>query len=155
MNKAKITAAVVALAIPVVAAFEGLRRVPYRDPVGIMTVCYGDTHAQMREHTPAECKALLVESLQKHGQAITHCLPDRLPEHVLAASLSFAYNVGPAAFCGSTMSKKLRQFDISGACAELSRWTYAGGKQLPGLVRRRATERAMCEGRPLSLGAIG
>jgi hypothetical protein len=35
---------------------------------------------------------------------------------------------------------------MDGACAELSRWTYAGGKQLPGLVRRRAAERQLCEG---------
>lgn len=152
MSKAKITAGVIALAIPVVAAFEGLVLRPYLDPVNRLTVCYGDTHAQMRTYTPAECKALLVKSLQKHGEAITPCLPERLPEHVLAATLSFAYNVGPGAFCGSTMARKLKAGDIPGACAELSRWTYAGGKQLPGLVKRRTTERAMCEGRPISLG---
>lgn len=31
--------------------------------------------------------------------------------------------------------------------AELSRWVYAGGRKLQGLVKRRAAERAMCEGR--------
>ncbi len=152
MSKAKITAGVIALALPVVMFFEGLVTKPTPDPIGIVSVCYGDTHAEMREYTPAECKALLVKSLQKHGEAIAHCLPDRLPEHVLAASLSFAYNVGAGAFCGSTMAKKLKAGDILGACAELSRWTFAGGKQLPGLVKRRTVERAMCEGRPISLG---
>ena len=155
MNKAKITAGVIALAMPVVMVFEGLVTKPAPDPIGIISVCYGETRAERREYTPAECRALLVSSLQTHGQAITPCLPDRLPEHVLAASLSFAYNVGAQAFCGSTMARKLKAGDVAGACAELSRWTYAGGKQWPGLVRRRAAERALCEGRPASLGALG
>lgn len=155
MSKAKITAGVIALAIPVVAAFEGLVLRPYRDPIGIMTVCYGDTHAQMREYTPAECRALLVASLQEHGAAIAPCLPDKLPDHVAASVLSFAYNVGPAALCGSTLARKLKAGDVAGACAELGRWVYAGGRVLPGLVKRRVAERAMCEGKPASLGAHG
>lgn len=149
------SAAVMALALPVVAFYEGLRPLPYRDPVGIATVCYGETNAPMREYTPAECRAMLVESLRIHGEAIVPCLPDKLPEHVLAATLSFAYNVGASAFCGSTMARKLKAGDVPRACAELSRWTLAGGKQLPGLVKRRATERALCEGRMPSLGGVG
>jgi hypothetical protein len=31
-----------------------------------------------------------------------------------------------------------------GACQQFSRWTYAGGKQLPGLVKRRAEEKQLC-----------
>jgi lysozyme len=31
-----------------------------------------------------------------------------------------------------------------GACNELPRWTLAGGKELPGLVKRRAAERDLC-----------
>ena len=62
-----------------------------------------------------------------------------------AAFLSFAFNVGAQKFCGSTLVKKANQGDMPGACAELSRWTYAGGRELPGLVKRRAAERALCE----------
>jgi len=151
MTKAKIAAglgaAVVMLAAPLVAHWEGLSLTPYRDPVGILTVCYGETHAEMRRYTQQECQLMLQESLAAHGVAITPCLPDGLPAHVQAASLSFAYNVGASAFCGSTMARKLKAGDIPGACAELSRWVYAKGQLLPGLVKRRAAERAMCEGR--------
>jgi hypothetical protein len=45
--------------------------------------------------------------------------------------VSFAFNVGDDAFCRSTLVRKANAGDIDGACAELSRWTYAGGKQLP------------------------
>ncbi|HHG5564729.1 TPA: glycoside hydrolase family protein [Pseudomonas aeruginosa] len=41
--------------------------------------------------------------------------------------------------------RKLNAGDVRGACAELSRWVYAGGKKLGGLVRRRAAERELCE----------
>lgn len=152
-DKRVIGAAVLALALPVAAFFEGLVLKPTPDPIGIVSVCYGETKAEMRAYTPAECKALLVQSMKAHGEAIAPCLPEYLPEHVLAATLSFAYNVGSGAFCQSTMARKLKAGDIPGACAELSRWTYAGGKQWPGLVNRRAAERALCEGRPPSLGA--
>ena len=150
MSKAKIaagaSAAVLALAAPLVMHFEGLSLKPYADPVGIPTVCFGETHAQMRAYSLAECQAMLMASLEKHGREIAACLPASLPDHKKAAALSFGYNVGAGALCRSAFAAKLRAGDPS-ACAELSRWVNAGGKQLPGLVRRRAAERAMCEGR--------
>lgn len=154
ITKQQIAAAVL-VAVPSVMAFEGLVLRPYRDPIGKLTVCYGETHEAMQDYTPAECKSMLIESLQKHGEQIAPCLPESLPANVLASVISFAYNVGSQAFCNSTMARKLKAADIAGACAELPRWVYAGGKVLPGLVKRRAAERAICEGRPLSLGGIG
>lgn len=146
VKKLKVAAGAVAVALPVIALFEGLVLRPYRDPVGIMTVCYGETNTAMREYTPAECKAMLEKSAREHAEAIAQCLPpDGLPEPIMAASISFAYNVGAQKFCASTMSAKLRAGDYRGGCAELSRWVYAGGKALPGLVKRRQAERAMCE----------
>lgn len=145
MSKAKIAAGAVALALPTIMVFEGLVLRPYRDPVGILTVCYGETQAPMRTYTPQECKDLLQKSAEKHARDIEPCLPPGLPDHVYAASLSFAYNVGAQKFCQSTYARKLREGDPR-ACAELSRWVYAGGQVLPGLVKRRAAERAMCEG---------
>lgn len=144
MTRAKIAAAAVALSIPTIMAFEGLVLRPYRDPVNLLTVCYGETHAEMRTYTPDECRGMLEASARKHAMQIEPCLPADLPAHVYAASISFAYNVGAQAFCGSTFARKLRNKEP--ACAELSRWVYAGGRILPGLVRRRAAERAMCEG---------
>lgn len=151
MTKAKVvagaSAAVLALAVPVVMHFEGMRTKPYLDPVSVLTVCFGETNVKMREYTPAECRAMLNGSLSEHWQQIAHCVPADAPDRVKAASTSFAYNVGSGAFCASTMSRKLMARDYAGGCAELSRWTYAGGQQLPGLVKRRAAERALCEGR--------
>ena len=57
----------------------------------------------------------------------------------------FTYNVGSGAFASSTLLKKLNAGDVPGACKELQRWTYAGGKQWKGLITRREIEREVCE----------
>jgi lysozyme len=146
-KRVAIGAAVLALAAPLVMRFEGLSTQPYLDPIGIPTVCYGETHADMRSYTPAECQAMLLASLESHGSGIAACLPADLPDHQKAAALSFGYNVGAEKLCSSTFARKLTARDPT-ACAELSKWVYAGGKPLPGLVRRRAAERTLCEGHP-------
>ncbi|WP_252500917.1 glycoside hydrolase family protein, partial [Escherichia coli] len=39
---------------------------------------------------------------------------------------------------------QINQGDIKGACDQLRRWTYAGGKQWKGLMTRREIEREVC-----------
>jgi GH24 family phage-related lysozyme (muramidase) len=60
-----------------------------------------------------------------------------------AGLTSFAYNVGTDAFCGSTLVRRLNAGDPA-ACDEMLRWTKAKGITLPGLVKRREQERALC-----------
>nr|WP_105693760.1 replication protein [Cronobacter dublinensis] len=61
-----------------------------------------------------------------------------------AAIYSFAYNVGPSAAIKSTLMKKLNDGDYVGACNELKRWIYAGGKKWRGLMSRREVEHQVC-----------
>jgi len=146
---AKIGAGAIALAVPLVAHFEGYVPWVYRDPIGRLAACYGHDDQTMtpgKRFTAAECQAMLDEDLLKHTEAID-CIKRPLTDGQKAAFLSFAFNVGNSAFCGSTLVRKANAGDMAGACAELSRWTMAGGKELPGLVRRRAAERAVCEGK--------
>lgn len=62
----------------------------------------------------------------------------------MAARGGFNVGEGEGAYCKSTLVHKANTGDMLGACAELSRLAYAGGKQLPGLVQRRAAELRMC-----------
>lgn len=139
--------AAAAAASTMVAAHEGWIKVGYRDPVGIPTACAGHTGGVVlgRPYTEAECVDLLAQDLIKHGLEIDRCLTVPLPVKTRAAFTSFAFNVGTSRFCSSSLARKANSGDLFGACAELSRWTYAGKTQLPGLVRRRAAERAYCE----------
>lgn len=145
-----IGAAAAALAVSTVAIYEGKVNGTYVDPVGVLTSCYGHTGPELRKgqaFTDEQCLAQLQADLVKHAAALD-CIKKPLSDGQKAAFLSFAFNVGNGAFCGSTLVRKANAGDIDGACAELSRWTYAGGKQLPGLVKRRAAERQLCEAGP-------
>jgi lysozyme len=61
------------------------------------------------------------------------------------ALVSFVYNVGAGNFISSTMLKLLNQGDYKGAAGEFPKWVHTNGQINPGLVRRRAAERALFE----------
>jgi lysozyme len=150
-------AGAVALAIPVVAYWEGLENDPYKDIVGVTTVCYGETKGvQQRRYSDAECAEMLQRRLAEFDAEMSRCITGDVPLHVRAAVVSWAYNVGSDAACGSTLIRKLNAGDVAGACAELDRWVMAGGRRVKGLENRRRDERALCDGRGVpSLGVIG
>ena len=127
---------------------EGRRHYAYQDVVGVWTVCDGHTGADVRcghRYSDKECDALLQFDLRKVANAIDARIKVRIPETTRAALYSFTYNVGAGTFASSTMLKKLNSVDMPGACKELQRWTYAGGKQWKGLITRREVEREVCE----------
>jgi lysozyme len=136
-----------ALATPLVVASEGWVTRTYADPIGKLTACAGVTNGVVagRTYSDEECSAMTSQAIVEHGVKIAPCIKVPIPNASRAAFTSFAYNAGPTAFCTSTMVRKLNAGDLAGACAELSRWTLAAGKPLPGLVKRRAAERALCE----------
>ncbi len=135
-----------AIALTAVAGFEGLRTEAYNDPVGIPTICFGYTAGVEIGDTATvdECKALLTDEVISHGLAVTNAVTVPLSHEEMAAYSSFTYNVGGNAFKSSTLLRKLNAGDRVGACNELSRWVYAKGVKLPGLIKRRAAERELC-----------
>lgn len=152
-NKAKLItlvgAACAASLLTCVPKFEATILRGYKDPIGIVTACTGHTKTAIlgRAYTPAECDKLLMDDLIDHAKGVKACVQQPLTSYQLAASVSFAFNVGVDKFCGSTMARKFNEGDMAGACAELSKWTHAGGRELKGLVNRRKIERDMCEGK--------
>lgn len=146
-----------ALLLTWVPFFEGTILRGYQDPIGVVTACSGHTKTAVlgRPYTPTECEDLLLTDLMEHAQGVEACITVPITLGQRAAFVSFAYNVGVEAFCSSTMLHKLNTEDYAGACAELSRWVYAGGQKLPGLVTRRQIERDMCEGRVTESGVAG
>lgn len=146
MDKGKIAAGVVSAAIALVAAWEGRSLIAYADPVGIPTICEGYTHGVKLGDvaTPARCDELTRQEVVKALAVVEDSTPQALPDGVRVALASFVYNVGPGAYAGSTLVRKLRAGDLAGACRELPRWVYAGGTKLRGLERRRAAEMQIC-----------
>jgi lysozyme len=140
----------VALAVSIAAPAEGYVSYVYRDPVGVLTFCYGETQnangLQGKHFSQQECKALLERRMAHYDQGNAACVPkwESLPVEVKGAFDSFSYNLGNATFCKSTARKLLLAGDIRGACHEMGKFIKAGGRVLPGLVKRRATEQMMC-----------
>lgn len=139
--------AAAALIVP----WEGYEPDPYIDAVGVLTVCYGHTgrsigsKVERRQHTRAECDSLLEADMLAAWQAVERCITAPMTTNQAAALLSATFNTGPSLVCGSTLQRLANAGDWAGACAQLDRWVYAGGRKLKGLERRRAAERKVCE----------
>jgi lysozyme len=134
-----------AIAVVCVGGFEGLRQTAYRDPVGIPTVCFGETRGVRMgdHHTTDECKAMLAGRLEEFNDGVNRCVHVQMSDPRRAAVVSFSYNVGVGAFCKSSFARRLNAGDPD-ACDELLKWTKAKGITFPGLVRRREEERKLC-----------
>lgn len=143
-------AATVLLTATFIGPLEGLRLKAYPDATGIPTICYGTTQILGREvklgdvAAPQDCDAHLERDVRTALAAVDRLVKVPLPETRRLALGSFVYNVGEGRFAKSTLLKKLNRGDTVGACHELTRYIYAGGQKLPGLVKRRAAERDMC-----------
>lgn len=145
------TAAVIAS----IAAFEGYRERSYDDGVGVQTVGFGTTQIDSRpvKHgdrlDPVRAVIALQSDADEHARRLAACIGDvPLAKHEWDAYVSWAYNVGTGAACRSTLVRKLKQTppDYEGACRELLKWTRAGGRELPGLKKRRQAEYRLCAG---------
>lgn len=126
---------------------EGREYVPYKDVVGVITVCDGHTGKDIilnKRYSDAECDALTKADLERIAKQVNPSIKVKTTEMQLAAIYSFSYNVGANAFIKSTMLKKLNAGDYAGACDELKRWVYAGGKKWKGLMNRRDVEYEIC-----------
>jgi len=139
-------AAALALAVGLIAPWEGKENDPYRDIVGVWTVCYGETNVKMRRYTDAECTSMLRQRLsQDYIKPVLTCAPDLIfYPNAAAASASLAYNIGSAGFCKSTAARLFNAGDIRGGCNAIARFNKAGGRVIPGLVNRRRDEVALC-----------
>ena len=135
------TVAVLALATPFIAKWEGVSLVAYKDIVGVPTVCYGETRGvTMKDsYTKQQCQDMLKVAVEDYYNKLKPYMtnPD-IPVGVQASLLELAYNVGIGAAGKSTMMKLANQGKYEQACKELDKWVKAGGGKVKGLVNRRA-----------------
>lgn len=118
-------------------------------PGDVPTIGFGTTEGVKLgdKITPPVALKRALSDVQKFEGSIKRCVTVPLHQYEYDAYTSLAYNIGPGAFCSSTLVRKLNAGDYAGACAEISKWVRAGGRVVQGLVNRRTAERAQCEGR--------
>jgi len=143
---------------------EGVRTKPYRCPALLWTVGVGHVidpnHIKVkfdeRKNIPlppewdrvlsmAEVDAILAADLATFERGVLRLCPGGLTQGRFDALVSFSFNVGLGNLQRSTIRMKHNRGDFEGAAEGFMAWTKAGGKELPGLVKRRKHERALYE----------
>jgi lysozyme len=134
-----------------IARFEGFSATLYDDPAGHCTIGYGHlVHTGACNGSEPErfkrgiTKKQGLRLLRKDAASAAGTVGDKvtvpLNQEQFDALVDFVFNLGAGNFSSSTLLKKLNQGQYSEVPSELDRWVFAGGKVLPGLVKRRKAE---------------
>lgn len=108
--------------------------------IGGETVRYGDGLSEQQVY------GLLGQDLAKFEQAVEDEVTVPLSANQFDALVSFAFNVGAAAFSGSTLLRLLNQGKYDEVPTQLRRWVRSGGNIVQGLVNRRENEIGLWNG---------
>lgn len=117
-------------------------------PGDVPTIGFGTTGGvRMGDRiTPPKALARALTDVQKFEGAIKQCVTVPLHQYEYDSFVDLAYNIGPTAFCGSSLVKKLNAGDYIGACEAILAWDKFKGKPLRGLTIRRQAEYRQCTG---------
>src|SRR5690606_30807282 len=94
-----------------------------------------------------ECMEIFAQDWKKHLKQIDGAV--KVPyasEWQRQALNDFTFNLGINSVKGSTLLRLVNQGKHKEACEQLTRWVYAGGEKLKGLVTRRESTLPYCLG---------
>lgn len=117
-------------------------------PGDVPTIGFGTTEGVKPGDriTPPKALARALTDVQKFEGAVKRCVTVPLHQYEYDAYISLSYNIGPTAFCNSTLVKRLNAGDYPGACQAILMWDRFKGKPLRGLTLRRQAEYRQCMG---------
>jgi len=132
--------------LSLIKSFEGFSSVIYQDVGGLPTIGYG--HLILPQEKPlfktsiteAEAISLLKKDILLAGRAVTRLINIPLRNNQFDALVSFTFNLGSGTLQRSSLRHKVNREEHEDVPAEFMRWVWAGGKRLPGLIRRRKAE---------------
>jgi lysozyme len=143
---------------------EGVRNKPYQCPALLWTVGVGHVidpnHAKVpmadRKALPIpagwdrvlsadEIDEILRTDLARFEAGVLRLIKVPLTQGQFDALVSFSFNVGLGNLQNSTLRMKVNRSEFEAAAEQFLVWTKAGGKVLPGLVKRRTHEKEMFE----------
>lgn len=134
--------------ITLIKSCEGCYLHSYRDPVGVWTIGYGHTGSDVHpSQTISQQKAdqLLYNDLAKFEDGVDDLLDENTntTDNQFGAMVSLAYNVGLGNFEKSSVLRYHNEGKNWLAAEAFLLFNKAGGRILPGLVRRRELERRL------------
>jgi lysozyme len=128
---------------------EGTKLTAYLDPISKLTVGtghlvlasdniqLGDTISQERSDE------LLRNDLKSAEDTVNNLVKVQLTQNMFDSLCDFVYNCGSENFHTSTLLRKINAGLFQEAAEEFQKWNKAGGKVLPGLVKRREAEKEL------------
>lgn len=127
--------------------FEGLRTKAYKCPANVWTIGFGHTSAAGDPVvnsdlviTKEQAELILIRDVQKYEDGVRDLVQIGITQGQFDALVSFAYNAGVHRLAGSTLLKRVNAGRFDEVPAEFMKWTKGGGRDLPGLIRRRRAE---------------
>jgi lysozyme len=130
--------------IQLIKQFEGFKPEPYVCSGGFLTIGYGHKLLPSDRYnylTPERAEVILLKDLLRVERAVIKYINVELNDDQFISLVSFTFNLGNAALQRSTLRQKINYGDYNAASKEFSRWVYAGGRKIMGLVRRRKIEK--------------
>jgi len=130
--------------LAVIREFEGFCAHVYRDAAGLPTIGYGHL-VKTGEHFPNgidadRALALLRADVTTAENAVLRFIGAPLNQSQFDALASFTFNLGSGVLQRSTLRRKLNRGEYDDVPHQLMRYVWAGGRKLPGLIRRRHAE---------------
>jgi len=135
------------LGINLIKQFEGFRAKAYLCPAGVPTIGYGTIKYPgggkvalgdvCNEEQATQYLQHDVSTFEKEVERLTK-VP--LSQEMFDALVCFTYNLGSANLGSSTLLRLLNLKEYAQVPPQFLRWSKAGGKVLPGLVKRRRAE---------------
>ena len=132
--------------IALIKKYEGCKLKAYTCPAGVLTIGYGHTGKDITPGTRiTETRAheLLMKDIATAEKGALSNVTDPINDNELSAMVSFTFNLGVASLARSTLLRLFNEGNHEGAAEQFLRWVMAGGKELDGLRKRRAAERAL------------
>ena len=130
--------------------FEGCELEAYKCAAGVWTIGYGHTKDVQEGDVWNKEKAefMLWRELEDEYEVYVNDLVTvPINQSQFDALVSWVYNLGPANLKNSTMLKKLNAGEYEEVPSKMKKWNKANGKVLEGLIRRRAAESLLFEGK--------
>jgi lysozyme len=131
--------------------FEGCQLNAYQDQVGIWTIGYGHTGAEVIAGltiTEAQAEAYLAADVASAAACVNRQVIVQLNQEEFDALVDFVFNLGAGAFGGSTLLREMNAGNFAAAAAQFEKWDRAGGVVVAGLLRRRQAEAALFQQNP-------
>ena len=135
--------------ISLIKNYEGCRLEAYQDSVGIWTIGYGVIKGVKEgdKINQEEADHLLQEELPEYEGYINDMIKVPLEQCQFDALVCWVYNLGPNNLKDSTLLKVINEKNYEDVPEQIKRWNKAGGVVLAGLVKRRAAEADLFQGK--------